>query len=517
MVNAILFIMEEQMKFFEKIPFPFRLTNFRKSESEPIDAEKNKEIITVPENRQFNFQRLNSTGRLWNPDVNSSLSRPRDLFPVSSNIVHFDTEESQRSIKKPSFIHGGTRYFAGATDNGFLSPRNDTSFNLGLPTGKQGYSPQAFRDEIHAEREEKATAVPPKIVSMQQPDGEIIAPSRSEAFGTYAAGALGGNIGEERTMFGPHGNWGEDGLGPEPDGYMPGDTPPTRAEILARILQKEYEKRAMAKLSQEEEGSVIDNSGVPLSDLARTAEFYAQKYADNPKHSRWKLREMMQLPEDRSEQASWHAQVTRTPTDDSGKPYDLGDKKDGITYAQDIADMIEAHLRATGKWPQQRTNDIVENYSPENGVSRNFLLQQEARLREDSAPDLSDFDVVPQDSSITEPESSIAPEFSPEHLNSLSMEEMEDLINGMGQPVVPQDSSITEPESSIAPEFSPEHLNSLSMQEMEDLINGMGESNSDNDSENIMMTPTNDFPPEEEGETWVYDDDGNPVKIYESE
>lgn len=393
------------MKFFEKIPFPFRLTTFHKSESvEPESVEntsKNEEPVTVPENRRFNFQRLNSTGRaqievqrLWNPDVNSSDSKPRDLLPIPNNMRFFLADGGpQTGVGRPSFLHDGSRYRAGK----FVTPRNDTSFQPSLPTGKQGSYPQSVRDSIYTERTKKEVAVPPEIVDMQGPDGEIVAPSRGEAFGPYAIGGIGGNIGEERTLFGPYGNWGEDGLGPEADGYMPGDTPPTRAETLARILQREYANREIPRLPEGQEGPSVDpefNSGVPLSDLARTAKFYAQKFLDNPKNSRWKLREMMQLPENRADQSAWHALRTQEATDESGKPYDLGDKSAGTSYTDDIADMIEAHLRATGKWPEGRVNNIVESYAPERGVSTNFLRQQEARTAaaRNTTADLSDFD-----------------------------------------------------------------------------------------------------------------------------
>ena len=390
LLSVILVTMEAQMKFFEKVLFPFRLAAFQKSEnteSESVDnASKNEEVITVPENRRFNFQRLNSTGRV--PDINSSNSKPRDLMPIPSNMKFFLSDGGP--IGNSSFIHDGSRYRAGTTDNKFVTPRNDTSFQPALSPGKQGSYPQSVRDSIYADK--PATAVPPEIVDMQGPDGEIIAPSRGEAFGRYAIGGIGGNIGEERTLFGPYGNWGEDGLGPEADGYMPGDTPPTKAEILARILQREYANREISRLSEGQEGPNVDagfNSDVPLSDLARTAQFYAQRYQDTPKNSRWKLREMMQLPEDRSEQSEWHALRTQEGTDESGKPYDLGEISEGTSYTQDIADMIEAHLRATGNWPEGRVNNIVEAYAPERGVSTNFLNQQQART---AAANLSDFD-----------------------------------------------------------------------------------------------------------------------------
>ena len=413
------------MKFFGKTPFPFKINSFRKAEETPSEGNfVNSDGNPVERAVRPSFANgaakpfiANAQGervnRVKNPSFSGEASpffvnREGDVVQAATLPSYTNTEgETVDALASPLFVNKKDLPVRRARNPAFLSdeeivhasPRNVSNFYSPSVTGKQAKTSRAV-DEIRAEREEKplsanddGMAVDPMFVPLYETDenGELTTALRRDSFGPYSYMQHNDSdyVGAERRLIGAQGNWGEEGLGPIADDSEFASPTATRAEMLARILREEYLKREYLAQQGEKIG------GLPFSPLATSARYYASTFdaknmsANNSQGQSprmWAFRETMQLPDNREEQKDWRHMTTDSPTPNSGKPYDLGESFRN-SAAQDIADMIEAHLRATEQWPEQKPSIDVEAFK-QGPSSRNFQAQKTKKAEEEEADKL---------------------------------------------------------------------------------------------------------------------------------
>jgi len=413
------------MKFFEKTPFPFKINSFRKAEETPSEGNfVNSDGNPVERAVRPSFANGatkpfigNAQGERVNRVKNPSFSGQSSPFFVNregsvvqaATLPSYTNTEGQTvdALANPLFVNKEDAPVPRARNPAFLSdeeivhasPRNVSNFYSPSVTGKQAKTSRAV-DEIRAEREqnprsanEDGIAVDPMIVPLYVIDenGDVTTALRRDSFGPYSYMQHNDSdyVGAERRLTGAQGNWGEEGLGPVADDSEFASPTATRAEMLARILREEYLKREYLAQQGEKIG------GLPFSPLATSARYYAGNFdaknmnannsqGQSPKM--WAFRETMQLPDNREEQKDWRHMTTDSPTPNSGKPYDLGESFRN-SAAQDIADMIEAHLRATGQWPENKPSIEVKAFR-QGPSSKNFQAQKTKKAEEEKVDKL---------------------------------------------------------------------------------------------------------------------------------